>query len=80
MITGLAVDPRNDNIFVSVSDDQYVNIWEMKKLTLAANTLSVELVRSLHLDNKLCTGVCYMQDGNIGISCYEEEEITVVKR
>ncbi len=80
MITGLALNPSNNMQFVSISEDQYVNIWDIKKLSLAANTVSAELVKSHRLDNKLCTGVTYMEDGNIGVCCYEEDEIFVIKK
>lgn len=80
MITGLALNPSNNSQFISVSEDQYVNIWEIKKLSLAANSVTADLVRSHRLDNKLCTGVTHMADGNIVVSCYEEDELIVIKK
>jgi len=80
MITGLALDPSTDNQFVSVSEDQYVNMWQVTKMSLTANTLSAELVRSHRIDNKLCTGVSYLENGNIAVSCYEEDDITIITK
>lgn len=72
MITALAFHPIKQ-IIASVSEDQYLQLWDINMLS------HVELMSAFRLDNKLCTGVDFSKDDGscIYVASYEREDVDV---
>lgn len=77
-ITGLALHPY-DNFVASSSEDQYICVWNFTDFT-PRSAKTMELLCAEKLENKLCTGLCYFLDDRIGVTSYDEEEVTVLQR
>lgn len=77
-ITGLALN-HLENLLVSTSEDQFVNVWSVGDLT-TKSAKSFSLLSPIKLENHLCTGVCFFRDGRIGVAAYDEEDVTVLQR
>lgn len=77
-ITGLALHPY-DNFVASSSEDQYICVWNFTDFS-PRSSKTMDLLSAEKLDNRLCTGLCYFLDDRIGVTSYDEEEVTVLQR
>ena len=74
MITGMDVHP-NGNLFVTCSEDQYVQVWTLPmRLT---STAATDPIFTRKLENKLCTGVSFLSDGRICVASYDDSELNI---
>lgn len=74
MITGIDIHPT-DNVFVTCSEDHFVQIWTLPiRLT---STSTTDTIFSRKLENKLCTGVAFLSDDRVCVASYDDTEFNI---
>ncbi len=76
-VYGLAMHPQQ-MLFVSCSEDQCVHFWTLPSFETRSDSL-VDLLCSQRLENKMCTGVSFLQDGCVAVAAYDEHDIALFK-
>ncbi len=77
-ITAMVLHPSMD-LLCSVSQDQRILVWSTPTFTSLA-TSSMSLVHSEHAENKMCTGVAFIDNDRISVSSYDDEELLVLRK
>lgn len=74
-ITGICLEPSL-NVVASVSEDQHLRVWSIPSFSTPADS-DVELIFSEWVENRLFTGVSFLNDGRIGVTAYDEDDMLV---
>jgi len=74
-ITALCLEPSL-NVMASVSEDQYLNVWSVPFFG-SREDCDMELIFSERIENRLLTGVAFLNDGRIGVAAYDEDDVIV---
>ena len=77
-ITGLSIHPTL-YMAASVSEDQHMHIWTLPDFTSYASA-EMDLLCSSHVENRKLTGVAFLNDDQIGVVAYDDDEVTVFTR
>eukprot|EP01041_Mallomonas_annulata_P006345 gene6345-12830_t len=77
-ITALAIDPSL-NVLASVSEDQYLHVWHFPTFVSRENC-DMDLLFTEKIDNRLLTGVAFLNNGKIGVTAYDEDDMIIFSK
>jgi len=77
-ITGLCIHPTL-YMAVSVSEDQHMHVWTLPDFTSYASA-EMDLLSTCTVENKKLTGVAFINDDQIGVVAYDDDEVTIYTR
>jgi WD40 repeat protein len=78
MVTGLTYNEETQ-LAASCSSDQYLHVWSVPDFRSKANS-NLDCVYSSVLENKMCTGVAFINEHKLAVAAYDEEEISMFHR
>ena len=76
-VTALALHPSMD-LLASVGEDQFLLIWRIPRAQ-PRGSRDVELVYNEKLDNRILTGVSFMDSNRVGVAAFDEDDLTVFR-
>jgi WD40 repeat protein len=74
-ITGLSMHPYR-NMIVSCSEDQYIQVWAIPNF-LNSQGSDVDILFYEKLENKLLTGVSFLEDGKLAAISYDHDDLLI---
>lgn len=75
-VTGFALHP-NKELLASCSDDQGVNVWELRTFESDSRATRVKVVFNDVISDSVLTGVAWLQDDRLLVSAYDNSACTV---
>jgi WD40 repeat protein len=77
-VTGMSLNHAHTELAVC-SKDQYINVWSLPSFD-SRETSDISLLYADCAENRICTGIAYLNDEQLCVAFYDEEELLVFKR
>ena len=81
-VTGIIIDP-NDGFYATCGEDQFFQVWKIPNFTDCEYTDSLKkecLLFCEKLDNRLCTGICFLSENKIAVASYDDESLITFQK
>lgn len=77
-ISALSVS-KDKKEFATCGQDQMVQEWSIPDFK-SIQSSKIELIGSFVLENKICTGLCFLNDSRICVASYDDDKLSILKK